>query len=89
MGQYIQDGERMLFETVISVQETKHKLLIPNNDKDLDKLNYLAGKKIDYVNKMAELGTMLAHIDGNVPNIKIEIPKIDEFNLGKLIYFFN
>ena len=88
MGQYIQDGERHLFETVISVQEPNHEVLFPNNDANLDGLNFLAGKRVDQVNKMAELGTMLAHVDGGVPNLKIEMPKLNEFYLGELIYFF-
>jgi glucose-6-phosphate isomerase len=88
MGQYIQEGERMLFETVLSVQKTKYQLMVPTDIEDLDKLNYLAGKNIDYVNKMAELGTMLAHVDGDVPNIKIEIPEINPYYLGQLMYFF-
>jgi len=88
MGQYIQEGKRNLFETVISVKETKHKVQIPETKDDLDKLNFLAGKQIDYVNKMAQLGTMLAHVDGGVPNIEIEIPQLNEFYLGQLIYFF-
>jgi glucose-6-phosphate isomerase len=88
MGQYIQEGERTLFETVISINKTIHNVTIPSEDDNLDKLNYLAGKNIDYVNKMAELGTMLAHVDGGVPNIKIEIPEISAYYLGQLIYFF-
>ncbi len=88
MGQYIQEGERILIETVISVKKTKFKIIIPSNADNLDKLNYLAGKNVDYINKMAELGTMLAHVDGDVPNIKIEIPEINAYYLGQLIYFF-
>ena len=88
MGQYIQDGERILFETVISVSKTERQLSIPADDGNLDQLNYLAGKRINEVNKMAELGTLLAHIDGGVPNIRIEIPSIDEYHLGELVYFF-
>jgi glucose-6-phosphate isomerase len=88
LGQYVQEGLRMLFETVISVKETKHLMEIPEDSKNLDKLNYLAGKKIDHANKMAELGTMLAHVDGGVPNIHIEIPALNERYLGQLIYFF-
>lgn len=88
MGQYIQDGERMLFETVISVKNSKHTLAIPHDAENLDQLNFLAGKRIGEVNKMAELGTMLAHVDGGVPNIHIEIPEISEYYLGALIYFF-
>ncbi len=88
MGQYIQEGERILFETVISVKETDHCVNIPFDKEDLDGLNFIAGKKIDEVNKMAELGTTLAHIDGDVPNIRIEIPSLNAHYLGQLIYFF-
>jgi len=88
MGQYVQDGLRILFETVLTVEQTKHELKIPSDLDNLDGLNYLAGRKIEEVNKMATLGTMMAHIDGGVPNIEIEIPKLDEYNLGQLIYFF-
>jgi glucose-6-phosphate isomerase len=88
MGQYIQEGERTLMETVISVRKTKHNLLIPTDKDNLDKLNFLAGKNIDFINKMAEVGTMLAHVDGGVPNIKIEIPDISAYYLGQLMYFF-
>lgn len=88
MGQYIQEGERMLFETVISVLETNHNVEFPFDEANLDGLNFLAGKRVDEVNKMAELGTMLAHVDGGVPNIKIEMPKLNEYYLGELIYFF-
>lgn len=88
MGQYIQEGERILFETVISVEKSsfEHRV-IPDND-NLDGLNFLAGRRIDYINKMAELGTMIAHVDGGVPNIKITLPQLDEVSLGQLIYFF-
>ena len=88
MGQYIQEGLRNIFETVISVERTAHKLRIPNDPANLDTLNFLSEKRIDEVNKMAELGTMLAHVDGGVPNIRIEIPAINEYNLGSLYYFF-
>ncbi|MBN2349247.1 MAG: glucose-6-phosphate isomerase [Bacteroidales bacterium] len=88
MGQYIQEGERSLFETVISVKETVQKLTIPKDTENLDSLNFLAGKRIDEVNKMAELGTRIAHVDGGVPNIRIEIPKLNEYYLGQLMYFF-
>ncbi len=88
MGQWIQEGERTIFETVISVKEQKHQVYVPKADIDLDGLNYLAGKPVDYVNKMAELGTTLAHIDGGVPNLKIEMPKLNEYHIGELIYFF-
>jgi glucose-6-phosphate isomerase len=88
MGQYIQEGERTLIETVLSVKKTRYTLTVPSDDDNLDKLNFLAGKNIDYVNKMAELGTMLAHVDGNVPNIRIEIPEINAYYIGQLMYFF-
>jgi glucose-6-phosphate isomerase len=88
MGQYIQEGLRNLFETVISVKKSSYRLTIPGDKYDLDGLNFIQNKRIDEVNKMAELGTRLAHIEGNVPNIRIEIPKIDETYLGQLIYFF-
>jgi len=88
MGQYIQEGERILFETVISVKNSEHEVHVPKDSLDLDKLNYLSGKRIDEVNKMAELGTTLAHIDGGVPNIRIEIPEINANYIGQLMYFF-
>jgi glucose-6-phosphate isomerase len=88
MGQYIQEGERILFETVLSIAEAEASVKIPSEEKDLDGLNYIAGKNIDEVNKMAELGTVLAHIDGDVPNIRIEIPRLNARYLGQLIYFF-
>lgn len=88
MGQWIQDGERTIFETVLSVANTKHTLLFPNDEENLDGLNFLAGKRVDEVNKMAELGTQLAHVDGGVPNIRIVMDAIDEYNIGQLIYFF-
>jgi glucose-6-phosphate isomerase len=88
MGQYVQEGERIIYETVISIEETNHSMLVPESDKDLDKMNYLKGRPIDHVNKMAELGTMLAHLDGGVPNIRISVSRLDEYNLGQLLYFF-
>lgn len=88
MGQWIQEGERTIFETVISVKESNHEVRIPSDDANLDGLNFLAGKRVDEVNKMAELGTLLAHIDGGVPNLKIELPKLNEYYLGQLLYFF-
>lgn len=88
MGQWIQEGERSIFETVISISEPNHMVLVPGDDANLDGLNFLAGKRVDQVNKMAELGTLLAHIDGGVPNLKIELPKLNEFYLGQLLYFF-
>ena len=88
MGQWIQQGERSIFETVISVRNQAVERRIPEDKDNLDGLNYLAGKRIDEVNKMAELGTKMAHVDGGVPNMRIEIDKLDEYNLGQLIYFF-
>ena len=88
MGQYIQDGERHLFETVITVEKSTHSLLIPHDKDNLDGLNFLAGKNIDNVNKMAELGTSIAHVDGGVPNLKIVLPELSEYYLGQLLYFF-
>ena len=88
MGQWIQDGERTIFETVLSVGDQQHEVIIPSDDEDLDGLNYIAGKNVDYVNKMAELGTRLAHIDGGVPNLLITVPALTERYLGQLIYFF-
>ena len=88
MGQWIQEGERSIFETVISVEEPDHKLLFPHDDENLDGLNFLEGKRVDEVNKMAELGTRLAHIDGGVPNIRICLPKLNAYYIGQLIYFF-
>ena len=88
MGQYIQDGLRNLFETVISVENSNRELRIPNESEDLDQLNYIAGKRISEVNHKAELGTVLAHEDGGVPNIRIVVPEISAKVLGELIYFF-
>ena len=88
LGQYVQEGLRHIFETVITVENTKYKLHIPSDTDNFDQLNFLAGKNIDYVNKMAELGTTLAHIDGNVPNIKITLPQINEYYIGQLLFFF-
>lgn len=88
MGQWIQEGERTIFETVISVQESKHEKLIPSDEANLDGLNYIAGKHVDEVNKMAELGTRIAHVDGGVPNMRIIVPELSEEYLGQLIYFF-
>lgn len=88
MGQWIQDGERIIFETVLSVEEQKHTLTIPSDEANLDGLNYIAGKRVDQVNKMAELGTRIAHVDGGVPNMLVTIPALEERYLGQLIYFF-
>lgn len=88
MGQWIQDGVRNIFETVVSVGSPNRKMEVPTDAANLDSLNYIAGKRIDEVNKMAALGTLVAHVDGGVPNIKLEIPKLDEYYLGELLYFF-
>ena len=88
MGQYIQEGERTLFETIISVENAKHTVKVEAEEANLDGLNFLAGKRISEINKMAELGVRLAHIDGGVPQLCIEIPAIDETSIGALIYFF-
>jgi glucose-6-phosphate isomerase len=88
MGQWIQEGERTIFETVISIKESNYTKIFPTSEANLDGLNFLAGKRVDEVNKMAELGTMIAHIDGGVPNLKVELPKLNEYYLGQLIYFF-
>ncbi|MDL2289992.1 glucose-6-phosphate isomerase [Paludibacteraceae bacterium OttesenSCG-928-F17] len=88
MGQWLQEGERTIFETVISVKNPDYKVEVPADKDNLDGLNFLAGKRVDEVNKMAELGTMIAHVDGQVPNIKIELPQLNETYLGQLLYFF-
>lgn len=88
MGQWIQEGERTIFETVISVAEQQHEMVIPSDAANLDGLNYIAGKRIDEVNKMAELGTVIAHVDGGVPNIHITLGSLTERCLGEIIYFF-
>ena len=88
MGQFIQDGSRIMYETVLNVEESTEEIIIGEEPVDLDGLNYLAGKNVDFVNKSAMNGTMLAHTDGNVPNLLVNIPKQDEFSLGQLFYFF-
>ena len=88
MGQWIQDGERTIFETVLSIAEANKTVLFPHDDENLDGLNFLEGRRVDQVNKMAELGTQLAHVDGGVPNIRLTIDKLDEYHIGQLIYFF-
>lgn len=88
MGQWIQEGERTIFETVISVEKVNHQLEVPADEANLDGLNFLAGKRVDEVNKMAELGTQLAHVDGGVPNMHITLPELNEYNIGGLLYFF-
>ena len=88
MGQWIQDGERTIFETVISVETPENELHVPSDEENLDGLNYLAGKRVDEVNKMAELGTQMAHVDGGVPNVRIVLPRLNEYGLGQMIYMF-
>lgn len=88
MGQFIQDGARIMFETVINIEASQCQLLIEEEPVDLDGLNYLAGKSVDFVNKSAMNGTILAHTDGNVPNLMVNVPEQNEFYLGQLFYFF-
>ena len=88
MGQWIQEGERSIYETVVSIESPEHELRVPTDEENLDGLNFLAGKRVDEINKMAELGTQLAHVDGGVPNMRIRVPKLNEYYLGQLIYFF-
>ena len=88
MGQWIQEGERNIFETVVSVEKSKYSVLFPHDEENLDGLNFLEGKHVDEVNKMAELGTQLAHVDGGVPNIRISVPELTEYYIGQLLYFF-
>ena len=88
MGQFIQDGDRVMFETVINVEKAQRKVLIGTDPQNLDQLNYLAGQRVEHCNAMAALGTKIAHIDGGVPQITIDVEKIDEYNLGAIFYFF-
>ena len=88
MGQFIQDGSRIMFETVINVEKSRRSLVIPEADSDLDGLKYLAGKEVDFANKSAMNGTILAHTDGSVPNLMVKIPDMDEKSIGALFYFF-
>lgn len=88
MGQWIQEGERSIFETVVSIETPNCELRVPTDEANLDGLNFLAGKRVDEVNKMAELGTQLAHVDGGVPNLRISVPELNAYYLGELIYFF-
>jgi glucose-6-phosphate isomerase len=88
MGQYIQEGERTLFETIISVKNSKYEVKVEADEANLDGLNFLTGKRLSEINKMAELGVRLAHLDGGVPNLVIEIERIDERTIGQLLYFF-
>ncbi|HHT87552.1 MAG TPA: glucose-6-phosphate isomerase [Clostridiales bacterium] len=88
MGQYIQDGQRIIFETVIMIEKSSEEIILEKEDPDLDGLNYLAGKSVDFINKSAMKGTLIAHTDGDVPNLIINVPEQNEFNLGQLFYFF-
>lgn len=88
LGQYIQDGVRNLFETVIAIEKPRNELRIPMAENDLDQLNYIAGRRLSDVNAKAQMGTILAHVDGGVPNLRIVVPEISEYTLGELIYFF-
>ena len=88
MGQWIQEGERIIFETVLTIGNANREVVIPSDEANLDGLNFLAGKRVDNDNKMAELGTQIAHVDGNVPNLKIEIPALNEYYIGQLLYMF-
>lgn len=88
MGQFIQDGARIMFETVINVEESPEEIVLKKEDVDTDGMNYLAGKTVDFVNKSAMNGTILAHTDGNVPNLMVKVPEQNEFYLGELFYFF-
>lgn len=88
MGQFIQDGARTLFETVIDIETSREEIILGTEPVDLDGLNYLAGKTVDFVNKSAMNGTILAHTDGNVPNFMVHVPEVNEFYLGELFYFF-
>lgn len=88
MGQWIQDGVRIIFETFVTVDESEHHLEIPSDQENLDGLNFIAGKRISFVNKQAEKGTMLAHLDGNVPLVNISLPRLDAYNIGQLFYYF-
>jgi len=88
MGQYLQEGQKTLFETVISVKESRHSLLVPKEVNNLDGLNYISSKPVGEVNKMAELGTLLAHVEGGVPNIQLSVDRLDAYHMGQLVYFF-
>ena len=88
MGQFIQDGSRTMFETVINIEKSRASVVIDEDSEDLDGLNYLAGKDMDFVNKSAMNGTILAHTDGNVPNLMVRVPEQNEFYLGELFYMY-
>ena len=88
MGQYIQDGQRQLFETLIDVEKARRPMVIPNDPANLDGLNFLSGLDMSEVNSKAAQGTVLAHVDGGVPNFRLVVPELDAYNLGQLVYFF-
>ena len=88
MGQFIQDGSRVMFETVISIEKPVEEIILEEEPVDLDGLNYLAGKSVDFINKSAMNGTILAHTDGNVPNLTVSVPEQNAFYLGQLFYFY-
>ena len=88
LGQYIQDGERILFETIISVEEARHRLVMESDSENVDGMNFLAGKRLGEINRTAERATALAHVDGGVPNLRITIGTTDEYNIGEMLYFF-
>lgn len=88
MGQYIQEGERIMFETVVSVEHPRHEIVVAREETDSDGLNFVAGKRLHEINRMAEMGVSLAHADGGVPNMRIVLPCVDEYNIGALLYFF-
>ena len=88
MGQYVQDGMRNIFETILNVEKSEYKIEINKDEDNLDRLNYLSGKTLDYVNRMAMRGSILAHEDGGVPNLIINIPEISPYYFGYLVYFF-
>ena len=88
MGQFIQDGDRVMFETVVNVEKSRREVVIGSDPQNLDQLNYLAGKRVEHCNAMAQLGTKLAHIDGGVPQLEVSVSQIDEYNLGAIFYFF-
>ena len=88
MGQFIQEGSRVMFETLINVENANRSVVIGSDEQNLDKLNYLAGQHVDHCNAMAQLGVKVAHIDGGVPQMEVSIERIDEYNLGSIFYFF-
>ena len=88
MGQFIQEGSRTMFETVVTIENANRSMVINSDEQNLDQLNFLAGKNVEHCNAMAQLGTKLAHIDGGVPQMEVKIERINEYNLGSLFYFF-